>query len=86
MLRTVATIEAKAEWSSMKILERIVHSLIQQVVSIDDTSRALSQEVHYRCNLCGAVSAGEITNSEQIDFKVHIRPREAINSALGKCI
>ena len=49
----------------MKILERIVDSLIQQVVSIYDTSRALSQEEHYRYNRCGAANAGEMPNSEQ---------------------
>ena len=52
----------------MEILERIVDSIIQQVVSIDDTSRELSQEEHYRCNRCGAANAGEISKSEQIDF------------------
>ena len=44
MLRTEATNEGKTERSSMKILERIVDSPIQQVVSIDDTSRALFLE------------------------------------------
>ena len=52
----------------MKILERIVDSLIQQVLSIDDTSRALSQEEHYRCNLCGAANAGEMPNSKQMEI------------------
>ena len=52
----------------MKILERIGDSLIQQVLSIDDTSRALSQEEHYRCNFCGAANSGEMPNSKQIDF------------------
>ena len=53
----------------MEILERIIDSLIQQVVSMYDTSRALSQEEHYRCNLCGAANAGGMPNIEQIDFK-----------------
>ena len=52
----------------MKILERIVDSLIQQVVSIDDTSRVLSHGEHYRCNRCGAANAEEMPNSEQIYF------------------
>ena len=56
------------------------------MVSIDDTSRALSQEEHYRCNRCGVVNAGEIPYSEQIDLYGLTGPREAINSAPGKCI
>ena len=64
----------------MKILERIVDSLIQQVVSIDDTSRALSQEEHYRCILYGLVNAGEMPHSDQIDFYGLPGHREAINS------
>ena len=65
----------------MKILERIVDSLIQQVVSIDDTSQALSQEEHNRCNRCGAANAGGM-RSEQIDFYGLLGSRGAINSAL----
>ena len=86
MLRTDATINGKTERSSMKILEGIANSLIQQMVSIGDTSRALSQEEHYRCNMCGAANAGEMPNSEQIDFYGLLGPREAINSAPGKII
>ena len=56
------------------------------MLSIDDTSRVLSQEEHYRCNLCGAANAGEMPNSEQIDFYGHPESREAINSAPGKFI
>ena len=67
----------------MKILERVVNSIIQQVVSIDDTSRELSQEEHYRCNRCGAANAGEISNS--IFYGIP-GPREAINSGSGKFI
>ena len=52
----------------MKILERIFDSLIQQMVSIDDISRALSQEEHYRCNRCDVANTGEMPNSEQIYF------------------
>ena len=33
-----------------------------------DTSRALSQEEHYRCNCCGAANAGEMPKSEQKYF------------------
>ena len=68
----------------MKIQERIVDSLIQQVVPLDDTSRALSQEEHYRCNLCGAENAGEMPKTEQVNVYGLPGPREAINSALGK--
>ena len=57
MLKMEANIEGKTERSSMKILERIVDDLIQQVVSIEDTSRALSQEEHYICNRCGVANA-----------------------------
>ena len=70
----------------MRILERIVDSLIQQVVSNHDTSRVLSREEYYRCNRCGAANAGEMPNSEQIDFYGLLGPREAINSAPGKSI
>ena len=66
MLRTETTIESKTDRSNMKIQERIVDSLAQQVVSIDDTSRALSQEEQYRCSLCGAENAEEMPKSEQI--------------------
>ena len=52
----------------MKILERIVDSLIQLMVSIDDISRALSQEEHYRCNRSDVVNAEEMPNSKQIYF------------------
>ena len=52
------------------------------MVSIDDTSRALSQEEHYRYNQCDAANAGEMLNSEQIDFYGFTGHREAINSAL----
>ena len=54
--------------SSMKILERIVDSLTKQVVSIYYASRALSQKEHYICNRCGATNAGEMPNSDHIDF------------------
>ena len=64
MLRTETTIEGKTDRSSMKMQERIVDSLVQQVVSIDDTSRALSQEDHYRCNLCGAENTGGMPKTE----------------------
>ena len=37
-------------------------------MSIDDTSRAFSQEEHYRCNRCGAANSEEMLNSEQMDF------------------
>ena len=70
----------------MKILERIVDSPLQRSVSIGYISRALSQEEYYRCNLCGAANAGEMPNSEQIDLYGIPGPREAINSAPGKCI
>ena len=70
----------------MKILERIVDSLIQQVVSIDDTSRVLSQEEHYRCNRCGAANAGKMPYGQQIGFYDLPGPREAINSAPVKFI
>ena len=50
----------------MKCLERIDDSHMQQEVYIDDTNRALSQEEHYRFNLCGVVNAGEMPNSDQI--------------------
>ena len=67
----------------MKILEKIVDILIQQVMSIDDTSRALTQEEHYRCNLCGAANAGEMPYSKQINFYGLPGNREAFNSAPG---
>ena len=86
MLGAEATIEGKTKRSSMEILERIVDSLIQQVVSMYDTSRALSQEEPYRCNLCGAANAGGMPNSEQIDFYGLPGSREAINSAPVKII
>ena len=70
----------------MKIQERIVDSLIQQVVNIDDTSQALSQEKHYGCNPCGAANAGEMPNSKHIYFYGLPGHREAINSAPGKFI
>ena len=37
MLWTETTIERKAVWTAMKILERIVDDLIQKAVSIDDS-------------------------------------------------
>ena len=82
----ILRIEGKLELSSMKILERFVDSFIQQVGSIYDTSRALSQEDHYRCNRCGAANAGEMHNSERRDFRGLPGHREAITSAPGKFI
>ena len=70
----------------MKFLDRIVDSLIQQVLSFYDTSRALSQEEHYGYNLCGAANVGEIPNSEQIDLYGFPGPRDAITNAPGKFI
>ena len=56
------------------------------MVSIDDASRALSQEEHYRCNRCGVANAGEMLNSVQTDFNGFPGPREAINSISGKFV
>ena len=52
----------------MKILERIVDSLIHYVVSIEDTPVELRPRKHFRGNRCGAENAGEMPNSEQIDI------------------
>ena len=59
----------------MKVLERIVDSLIRQLVSMDDSKFGF---VPGRGNLCCQAAAGEVSSCQQETLHGFCRPGEGI--------